>query len=587
MSRATDPAEQAAALVADPDLYERFAADYDDEVGFYSALRGNAQRSLSFEEYVELRRVFLDRGPTAAVRRRLEERLDRSLKNMVLGDSPRGRVYSVSTLRELADRRRRFDTLEVTVPTLLSVAKTTVEHLYDEVETPVGTRETLADLLSAVPSGEYAAVEYVARAWLTEVTLAAGTPTERLSAAAATYAETVPTPDPPVDGERSAPGYLAAAAERSFANPEKRRLHEAAVHDTPSVETVCGYLYLTATRDVEAYRHGDGDVTRADFILARRHLRLLCDVAPYAGDSERAAYVESYRHLARAIEAGGGRWLSTRAGRPEPAWWTVADEYARAATAVRSVDAARFVKYLSKAVRHAAHAVDDPASRRRLHVAARRLFERLEPVTMAPTGRASPEEIESAVVGTVHTHRCREHEARARLAFEAADYGTVRRAAEAARAEAAAAPQGSLQLRELDAIETVAAARRAERRGDFETALERYDAVTTDDDSLRVGVACHRQLCRVKRLVVDGRHEEALAKAHEWFDSGSTIVLATEASCGLVPDVGDGAAGVSEQFLSVDAGVVSALPPLVRLAGTGGAVVEAVRRQIEECLVAL
>ena len=56
---------------------------------------------------------------------------------------------------------------------------------------------------------------------------------------------------------------------------------------------------------------------------------------------------------------------------------------------------------------------------------------------------------------------------------------------------------------------------------------------------------------------------------------------------GLAPDVGDGAAGVSEQFLSVDAGVVSALPPLVRLAGTGGAVVEAVRRQVQECLVAL
>jgi hypothetical protein len=116
---------------------------------------------------------------------------------------------------------------------------------------------------------------------------------------------------------------------------------------------------------------------------------------------------------------------------------------------------------------------------------------------------------------------------------------------------------------------------------------ELYERFATDDDSLRVGVACHRQLCRVKRLVVDGRHGEALARAHEWFDSGSAVVLATEASCELVPDVGDGAAGVSEQFLSVDAGVVSALPPLVRLAGTGGAVVEAVRRRIEECLVAL
>lgn len=587
MGRAKNPAEQAAALVANPDLYESFATEYSDEVSFYSALRGSAQQSLSFDEYVELRRVFLDRGPTEAIQDRLEERLDRSLKNMVMGTSPRGRAYAASTLEELDDRRRGFDTLDVAVPTLLSAVQTTLEHLYDEVENPTAARHTLDELLSAVPAGEHAAVEYVARAWLSEAVLAADTPADRLDAALSTYIATVPAPDPPVDAGHTAADYLAAADERSFANPEKRQLHEAALHASPSVETFCDYLYLTATSDVEAYRHGEQDVTRADFILARRHLQLLQTVAPYPADSDQAAYVESYLHLARAIEAGGGRWMSTRAGRPAPAWQTVAEEYGRAAAAVRPVNAVRFVKYLSKAFRHTAHSVDDWASRHQLHANAQRLFERLDPATLADEQQVSPEEVESAITGTLHTHRCREYEARAHLAFQTPAYEEVHWAASQARTAAAKAPQDSLQLRNMAAIEAVATARQAERRGDFEAALDRYDDIETRDDALQVGITCHRQLCRVKQLVDAGRHEEALAGAHDWFEPGSAVVVATEASCGLLPELGDEAPDVSEQFLSIDTDVLSALAPLIRLASVGGAVTDVVQRQVQDCLVVL
>lgn len=123
MSPKRSPAEQATALVAEPGLYESFAADYSDDISFYSALRGSAQESLSFEEYVELRRVFLDRGPTEAVRERLEERLERSLKNMVLGTSPRGRAYAAPTLAQLDRRRRAFESLDITVPSLVSAVR--------------------------------------------------------------------------------------------------------------------------------------------------------------------------------------------------------------------------------------------------------------------------------------------------------------------------------------------------------------------------------------------------------------------------------------------------------------------------------
>ena len=579
-----DPAEQAAALVAEPGLYESFAADYSDEISFYSALRGSAQESLSFEEYVELRRVFLDNGPTERIRERLEERLQRSLKNMVLGTSPRGRAYAVSTLAGLERRRRAFESLDVAVPSLASTVQTTLEHLYDEAETPEVHR-TLDQLLSETPAGEYAAVEYVARAWLSERVLAADAPETRLEQVLTTYVETVPRPEPPVEG--GVTDYLVAAEERAFADPAKTRLQEAALHASPSVETVGDYLYLAATDVIEAYRHGGQEITRADLILARRQLRLLHTVELYPAGTDRAAYAESYRHLADAIEAGGGRWLTDRAGMPQPEWETVADSYGRAAAAVKPVSVVRFVKYLSKAFRHTAHATEDWGCRYQLHINAQRLFGRFEPATLAANREVSAGEVESTLAGTLHTHRCREYEAQAHLAFTEAMYDEVDWAAEQARDEARAAPQDSLQLRGLDTIETVAAARRAERRGEFETALDRYDQVETDDDASQVGVVCHRQLCRVKQLLEHGRHEVALANAHEWFEPGSAVVLATEAGCGLLPDPDGDAPTVSDQFLTVDTEVASALVPLVRLAAVGGAVSGVVQRQIADCLVGL
>jgi hypothetical protein len=120
MTHQSSPAEQAAALVTNPNLYDSLVDEYDTELEFYSTLRNDAQKSLeTFEEYVRLRSVFLNRGPTEAIRSRIEDRLDRSLKNMVLNKSPRGRAYAVDTLTELEGRRQTFMRLNVEVPRLM------------------------------------------------------------------------------------------------------------------------------------------------------------------------------------------------------------------------------------------------------------------------------------------------------------------------------------------------------------------------------------------------------------------------------------------------------------------------------------
>ena len=582
MAQEMNPAEQAAALVEDPTLYETYARGYSDEVSFYSALRGDAQHSLSFEEYVELRRVFLDRGPAEAIRRRLEDRLDRSLKNMVLGDSPRGRAYAVHSLADLEARRQRFATLDIEVPSLQTVAQTTLEHLYDAVEAPTERRETLSALLTAVPSDRRTAVEHVARAHLSEVVLASDTPDRRLRTALDSYVDAAPAPTPPDGVGPDAADYAAAAEERAFADPAKRRLYEAALHESPTVERLGQYLYLTAADAVEAYRHGDQDVTRTDFVLARRHLRLLRTTDLADRIPTRTAYVDSYFHLARAIEAGGGRWLSTRAGRPPAEWQTVAERYARAATAVHPVSTVRFVKYLSKAFRHAAHALDAWESRYWLHGNARRLFERLDPEGPETTG-----DVDAALAGTLQTHRCRECEARAHVALAEPDYEEVQWAAARARSAAAKAPQDSLRLRNLDAIEQLAAARQAERRGEFDAALATYESIDTDDDAFQVGVRSHRRLCELKALLEDGADERALSRAHEWFGQQSAIVAATEAACGLLPAADPGDLTVSDQFVTLDTAVLPTVLPMARLSAAGGPVATATRRQILDCLLVL
>lgn len=590
MTTELSPADQAAALVDNPERYDSLAAEYDDEIQFYGALRSDAQHSLeTIEEYVTLRRIFMEYGPTEAIRARVEDRLDRSLKNMVLGSSPRGRAYAVETLAELDGHREAFATLDIEVPSLLTAVRTTVEHLYDEVSTPTAVGETCASLLAETPDGQRAAVEYLARIRLVEQLLAADNPAERVGAAVDTYLGQVSPPA--VDERPTAAAYARAAERRSFADPEKQRLYEAALHRESSATRASDYLYLVAANTIEDYRHGGDEVTRADLIVARRQLRAVRQVRPETWDATKRAYAESYRHLADAVEAGGGRWLSARASGPPPEWWAVAAAYVKAAQSVYGIDAVRAVKYVSKAVRHAAHAVEDWATRRQLHRTARAMFDTVDPSTVAeqPDQSRGAEAIETSVAGTRSVHRCRESEAAAHVAFERAAYDEVHAALDRARTAAEQAPQQHIRLREVETVETVAAARQAEQQGDYKKALERYRQHEPEESALRVGVDCHRQLCKVKHAVDGGRFEDALRRAHEEFRPGSAVVVATELSCGVVPGDPDGEQPppVTDQFLSLNSEAVTVLPALARLLQAGGTVSELLQQQAAACLRAM
>ena len=553
-------ARRAAALVADSRRYDEFVVAYDDDLEFYSKLRNAAQEVLSFEEYVDLRRVFLERGPTTAVRDRIEDRVDRSIKNMILGRSPRGRAYAARTLDDAADRLAGFERLPVETPSLSAVVRTTVEHLYDDTDGPAVRREVLDRLLESTPADRPAAVRFVVHAALVE-TLHALSDEETVDRAVKTYRSVLPDPMP--EDDRSASTLVADARGRRFEDDRKERALAAALCRGGSTHVAFEYLYVVAHEVVEGFRHG-GDPRRADVLVARRSLDLLGE-RPNATDDPEAT-VEAYSHVARAIEHGSGRWLSDRASWPDPDWETVVNAYARAAAAIREVDPGRFVKYLSKAFRHAAHDVEDWQHRRGVHRGARDVFAAVD----------ADDRLAETVEGTVLNHRCREREAAAHVHFENGAYEEAARAAGDAQRLAERVPQESVHLDGVELIEVLATARAAEERGEYERARHRY--ASHADRSERA--ARREALAGVKEALVHEDYRVAMARASEAFADTSLVVAATGAAAGVVPDA-DGPLSLRSDLVGVTDQTEAALTAAVRVHAADGAGGDELRKVVE------
>lgn len=568
-----DPhADRAVALVSDPERYDELAAQYSDEQVFYSKLRNSAQRAFdSFDGDLELRRIFLDRGPSEAVRERLAERLDRSLKNMLLRSSPRGEAFPVETLREANDRLDAFADLGVDTPSLLAVVKTTLEHVFDGdgIESPL---TVLDRLLRDCPESQHEARQYAAWARLGEAIDSSETPARDAEEAVRDYCTVVD--DPAAADERPAAELVAAARETPFVDDQKERLYATALHrEQFPVRTPFDYLYVVAHEVVEAYRHGSDELRRADALIARRQLDILSELSVPGWSDERAARARSYYHVADAIQCGGGQWFSDRAGGPDPDWASVSVAYGSAAAELQSIDAIRATKYLSKAFRHGAHAVEEWKPRQVIHRAAKQVFRSVD--TDADTRLAE------ALDGTVQTHRCREAEAGAHVAFEAGNYEDAVDAAREAQRLAGTVPQDSFHLDGIAFVEAFAAARRAEQRGDFEQAGRQYHQLTDQSEDARR----RRALVRVKRELARGDYVAALKEAEIQFDEGSVLLAATRAAAGVVPDERAGGAGEIDLPHAGDA--TAALAPLLRVysvEAVGGATL---RERIERLLLRL
>jgi len=176
------------------------------------------------------------------------------------------------------------------------------------------------------------------------------------------------------DGPETAEACLDQADSLSYGDRKKIKLYQTAIHRNPSYTVgLSKYLYQSAVDDLEHYRHGDVDPSRAVVAVAGLLLdaleesNLANQVAETASGDEQRAWMQSYRALADAVRLSSRRWNSLREVSPDPEFEDAAVAYLMAASYLRSVSSKRSLTYLSKAFRMWGHAASHSENKYRRH----------------------------------------------------------------------------------------------------------------------------------------------------------------------------------------------------------------------------
>ena len=540
--------EQVRALVRDPSRYDEIAGAYDDNAVYtVRNLQDGAVAALdTFEEYAEFNRICLVEGPDEDVLWLIDaQEIARSIKNMLLRDSKAGRAYPLDTLSEVEDRLARFARVGHEVPSLRDVVETTVEHLYDKRTTAEHVFSTLSRVLSDVPGttahgGDVReAVDFLARARTVARLSAAGKPHRTLAEEATRFRDVVSS------GEDTDLETLREANEGlPRFGPERLATQRSVACASGEREDFCEYLFLTGRDVVERYHHADRpDPSRAEVQLAHRQLLVLCDIRETESDDRIDDTVGEYAAVAAGIKHSGGSWLSGRDGGSLPGlkFSAASASYAGAAAEAFGVRDHRFVKYLSKSVRHAGNAAtSDPdpdtdhrtelerwCERRRVHRRTTRLFTDL-------LGELDPA-VSTEVQDTIRIHEYERHIA---AAYCEVLSGRIERARDhrwEAIEHVETLPQRRRSSHHPDALRVLIDAASYEREGEYAAAMEEYDDLNEASDF----VESRRAVIRLKRLVAGAAYEEAASVAADAFGDSSLLTTAARVLAGRSVRVSD------------------------------------------------
>lgn len=573
-------AEVAKVLVNNPDRFDEFRREYGGDHELYEKVLSKCPTELeTFDEFLSLYEILLERGPRDTVISNLERDLARSIKNMVLGDSKAGKAYPIDTLSELSDRVAQFDSLseQVTVPSERDIVLTTIEHIYAFESHDRRSDELFDRLLADTDGVDDEAVEVLARARLV-ARLRDGIPSEdQVEQELDRYLTA--TVDPMPDDDQSAEELCQMIESARLANPELPVYYLAALHRRPEIGLLWETLYVQARDVVERFRHGDRtQPTRCELLLTTRQLSVVDRCTTTNWGAEQTAYVRSYRDVARAICATGGRWQSGREPNrwPAPDFDTATEAYFSAAEAIEGFDDARFVKYTSKGIRHAAHGTDDWQARTRVHEYAKVLFYDLQLRNDFPP--SVEETIESAV--TIHEYRAAV--ARAHVQFRAGAFVDVIETVEKATELREELPQRTVKTTELELLTPLASARLAEADGEFETARERYSLIDTPD----ARVELRRALAEIKACLERGDETNAVRIADEHFADSSLITAAVYAVAGRRPPT-EPPYEIPDSLPSANETSVSVLPLLIGLQSQALPLEEPLRDIIKQTILEL
>lgn len=259
-----------------------------------------------------------------------------------------------------------------------------------------------------------------------------------------------------------------------------------------------------------------------------------------------------------ALIASGGQWCTGRDPQktPEAAFGRTAVEYLAAALAIQGTNDVRFVKYLSKALRHAANSIDSWAAKEHLHGYALVLMHKL-------CQEGYPEE---ALQKTIAKHRYWETEAAAYVAF-------VQNRPEAAFEKVMDAEDLNEDVQQveigsywLDQIRVLSEGRILELNGDFSAAVDRYASFDQSGEQAEI----RESIAQVKQRLDSESPEEARQIASETFGNESLIAVTVRALTDKKVEKGDWCGTLPVALLANQDSTEATLRSLLRLYGASG-----------------
>lgn len=537
MSTDITPENRVDQLLSYSKKFDEIVEGFDDEIDCYYALQDAAKSHLrSFEDLIQFYEICIDQGPAGFIYSRLDRNAERSLKNMILQDSPAGKRFPINSLPELDNRVQSYRDLGLDGITTKSVVSTTLEHIYaKEREVDVDLVYERCDNLLDESDQTIGGKKLLAHARFVSATSSVDRDTEAFDYYTSEFLSDLPDPYP--EDQRSADELWERSEDAAYSETKKIKLAQSSLIRQSTELRLAEYLYLDAIDTVERYRHNQREKPkRAELQLCRDQITLLQSKLVEILKEDRNTRLSSYLDVVLG-QLNSGNWWSSQQDtdiRPTPKYRNSATHFYSSAQIIKPIDRNRFIKYFGKAMRNAAVAARyenyGPANGWEVCL-------KLHDMAISVLSNLSEDDdtkINNTVEKSLALHRCLRFRAEAVLACYNGDLQRVRNSVDKAfqvlRTEEVPI---YIEKETLKGLKQIAEALEHKEEGAFEEAVNKFNSI--DIPEALISTEKPINIEKIKIDLIAEEYDDALDTAENSFNEGNPVRTAVEIIAGKEP----------------------------------------------------
>lgn len=508
-------------FLENPEQYKQIVTEFNSDRDCFESLRDAAKNSLkSFEELFEFYQLFAENGSSKLIKSHFERNSARELKNMILRDSVSGRRFPIRTAAEFKSRIDQYHELGAKIEaeniTPHAMTYTLIEHIINKDRHKDHGYDVLDNLLNELPESHSVEVNILVRARLIFAIEGLDSQTNAVHQYVDQFYSDFQDPLP--DDNRSASELREAARKESYESQQKLTLIQSSLARKQDTASLHDYLYLSFTDTVERYRHDTRKQPwRGELQLAISQANCL----KYTFDdlelsSAWKSRLNSYQRVALGELASGGRWRSQKDPRnlPKPDFKEASKHFLHAANEIQSVDEIRYIKYISKSLRHLATASRSTESSqtfgwsrsKRIHQIA------ISIMTDMLEQNAGPD-YSQTISESIAIHKFKKHEAGVVIAFAQGDPSQMIKEANEAWSIIDNLPV-YVDTTILETGKELAEALKLEMEGQTDEAIVQYEQAAISDFDL----SCATMVAKIKRDIDTNEYQNVLEIVDNMFE---------------------------------------------------------------------